>query len=99
MMTRDQFERELSPLLRERPPGTVALLADCLAAYWNGHATVFAFLCEHGSGAVDEEFDLDDYVWEEWQPALEAWLADPMFSTRPEVVRWLADAPPFEAGT
>jgi len=99
MMTREQFERELPALLRERPRGTVSLLTDCLAAYWNRHGTAFAFLCERGSGAVDEEFDLDDYVWKEWQPALEAWLADPVFSARPEALRLLVDAPPFEAGT
>ncbi|SIT45447.1 hypothetical protein BN2475_560002 [Paraburkholderia ribeironis] len=47
-------------------------LSDCLAAYWDGHALVYAFLCEHGSETVDEEFGMDDYVWEEWQPTLEA---------------------------
>ncbi len=97
-MTRELFERELSSLLRQRTAGTIALLSDSLAAYWDGHAVVYAFLCEHGSGSVDEEFDLDDYVWEEWQPPLEAWLASPVFEFRPEVFQWLADAPPFDAG-
>jgi hypothetical protein len=78
--------------VRRRP------LSDCLAAYWNGRTVTYAFLCERGSGAVGEEFNLDDYVWDEWQPTLKAWLAKPIFTFRPEVFQWLADAPPFDAG-
>src|SRR4051812_49005671 len=92
MMTRELFQRDLSSMLRQRSAGTIALLSDCLAAYWNGHAVVYAFLCEQVSDSVNEESD-DDYVWEEWQPALEAWLANPVFKFRPEVVQWLGEAP------
>ena len=51
MMTRELFQPELSFLLRQRTTGTIALLSDCLAAYWDGHAVVYAFLSEHGSGS------------------------------------------------
>ncbi|CDY79505.1 hypothetical protein BGLT_02286 [Caballeronia glathei] len=59
-----------------------------MTAYWNGSQIVFAFLCEHGTGRIDEEFDLDDYVWEEWEPVFAAWLVSPRFSPRTELLQW-----------
>ncbi|XUW93334.1 hypothetical protein OH764_34990 (plasmid) [Burkholderia sp. M6-3] len=97
-MTRHDFVRQLAMMLRDLPQGATADLSDCMVAYWNGYSVVFAFLCERGTGAVDEEFDMDDYVWEDWQPAFESWVANPVFGSRPEVKRWLMDAPPHEAG-
>ncbi|MFM0572599.1 hypothetical protein PQQ88_30275 [Paraburkholderia caledonica] len=97
-MTRHDFVHQLAMMLRDLPQGTVADLSDCMVAYWNGYSVVFAFLCERGTGAVDEEFDMDDYVWEDWRPAFESWLAEPIFTSRPEVKQWLMDAPPHEAG-
>ncbi|WP_227747250.1 hypothetical protein [Paraburkholderia franconis] len=97
-MTRQRFEQQHATLLRSRPVGTTADLSDCIAAHWNGHQITYAFLCDNECGQVDEEFDLDDYVWDEWRPMFEEWLAEPTFALRHEVKRWLADAPPFEAG-
>ncbi|MCO4880996.1 hypothetical protein VOI32_32990 [Paraburkholderia caribensis] len=97
-MMRQRFEQQLATLLRSRPVGTTADLSDCIVAYWNGHQIIYAFLCDNQSCQVDEEFDLDDYVWDEWRPVLEEWPVAPTFTLREEVKRWLADAPPFEAG-
>ncbi|CAB3808024.1 hypothetical protein LMG28614_06725 [Paraburkholderia ultramafica] len=97
-MTQDGFMSQLSMFFRDLPHGTSADLNDCIVAYWNGKAVVFAFLCEPGNDAVDEEFDLDDYVWEEWQPDFERWLKGPVFSVRPEILQWLKEAPPHDGG-
>ncbi|MPW20032.1 hypothetical protein GCT13_24855 [Paraburkholderia sp. CNPSo 3157] len=98
MMTRQRFEQQLAALLQRWPVGTTADLSDCIVAYWNGHQITYAFLCDNESGQVDEEFDVDDYVWDECRPVFEEWLAEPTFTLRDEVKRWLADAPPFEEG-
>jgi len=84
--------------LRDWPRGTAANLNECMVAYWNGSEVVFAFLCERGTGAIEEEFNIDDYVWQDWQPTFEKWISSPSFSNRPEVLAWLSDAPPHEAG-
>ncbi|WP_027800236.1 hypothetical protein [Paraburkholderia dilworthii] len=97
-MTHQDFVRHLAMMLRDMPRGVTAELNDCMAAYWNGHSVVFAFLCERGTGAVEEEFDIDDYVWEDWRPTFENWLARPVFTASPEVELWLREAPPHEAG-
>jgi hypothetical protein len=73
------------------------VLSNFAVVYWNGHQVVYCFLREDG-GEIDEEFDLDGYVWEVWQEQFSAWAADPVFSVRPEVREWLKDAPPHEAG-
>ncbi|KXU82454.1 hypothetical protein CI15_33530 [Paraburkholderia monticola] len=67
-------------------------------AYWNGNAVVYAFLCEDGSGLVVEEFDLNDFVWSEFDAQFTEWSTAPKFSERAEVKGWLMDAPPYEAG-
>jgi hypothetical protein len=97
-MTRERFVNQLGMMLRDVPAGTAADLSDCMVAYWDGDAVVFAFRCERGTGAIDEEFDIDDYVWEEWKPTFANWLSVPAFSSRPELIEWLRDAPPREAG-
>ncbi|ASW04230.1 MULTISPECIES: hypothetical protein [Paraburkholderia] len=97
-MTRDQFVQQLAMMLRDLPRGTAANLNECMVAYWSGSEVVFAFLCERGTDAIEEEFDIDDYVWEDWQPTFEKWISSPSFSNRPEVLAWLSDAPPHEAG-
>lgn len=97
-MTPDDFVRQVGMLLRDVPCATTADLTDGIVAYWNGYAVVFAFLCDSGRGAVDEEFDLDDYVWEDWRAEFEQWSREPVFSVRPEVLQWLKDAPPRESG-
>jgi hypothetical protein len=34
---------------------------------------IFTFLCDRGTGVVEEEFDIDDYIWEDWQPTFASW--------------------------
>ena len=84
-ITVEQFEARLIGLLRERPSGAAAELAECIVAYWDGSRIVYAFLCEHGSGRIEEEFDLAEYEWDEWEPEFALWLADPRFSDRAEL--------------
>ncbi|KAA1013064.1 hypothetical protein FVF58_09755 [Paraburkholderia panacisoli] len=97
-MNQKDFEQHVSMLLRDFPPGTTADLDDGIVAYWNGNAVVYAFLCEDGSGLVVEEFDLNDFVWSEFDAQFTKWSAAPKFSARAEVAGWLMDAPPYEAG-
>ncbi len=61
-MTRDQFVQQLAMMLRDLPRGTAADLNECMVAYWNGSGVVFAFLCERGTDAIEEEFDINDYT-------------------------------------
>jgi hypothetical protein len=97
-LTRARFKTQLRMLLRDLPRATSADLADFAIAYWDGEQVVFAFLSEEHPGEIDEEFDLDDYVWEDWRNQFAAWVAKPVFSVRPEVKQWLNEAPPRDAG-
>jgi hypothetical protein len=94
----EDFKSHLSMLLRDLPIGTTADLTDFAVAYWGGRELTFAFLSEDRPGEIDEEFDLDDYQWAEFEPAFSAWVQTPKFSERREVLEWIKDAPPFEAG-
>jgi hypothetical protein len=97
-MTLENFKSQLSMLLRDLPIGTTADLTDFAVAFWGGRELTFAFLHEDRPGEIDEEFDLDDYQWGEWEERFTAWAHAPKFSERQEVLRWIKDAPPFEAG-
>jgi hypothetical protein len=94
----EAFQSQLGMLLRDLPPGMVAELSDFALAYWNGHEVVYCFLNDDKHRQIDEEFDINDYVWEEWAPVFAAWCAAPTFSKRPEVLNWLKDAPPYDVG-
>lgn len=96
-MKQKDFEQHVSMLLRDLPQGTTADLSDFAVAWWNGHDVTFAFLREDGD-EIDAEFDLNDFVWNEWEPTFATWAAAPKFSVRDEVLDWMKDAPPFEAG-
>jgi len=96
--TREEFEGQLGDLLRRRGAGITADLTDAILAYWNGHSVVFVTTNADGSGAVDEEFEMDDRVWEKCHAAFEDWMSQPTFTVRPEVRRWLSDAPPYVPG-
>lgn len=97
-MTLDQFEAQLGMWLRDHPSGAAAELTDFAVAYWDGHRLVYAFLRDDGTGCLDEEFDLRDYQWSEWEKELVGWAARPRFSSRDEVFEWLKEAPPADAG-
>ena len=97
VLSLETFQSQVGMLLRDLPPGTFAELSDFATAYWNGHELVYCFLHDDGSGQIDEEFDIADYVWNEWAPEFSAWCKKPVFSTRPEVLDWLKDAPLYDA--
>jgi hypothetical protein len=97
VLSLEAFQCQLGMLLRDLPPGTAAELSDFAAAYWNGHEVIYCFLRDDGSGQIDEEFDVTDYVWEEWAGMFSAWCKAPAFSARAAVLTWLKDAPPYDA--
>lgn len=76
----------------------MAELTDFAVAYWNGHEVVGLFLREDDPETLDEDFELDENVWENWREELTAWLVAPCFRRREELIGWLADSPPFDAG-
>jgi hypothetical protein len=93
-----EFDAQLAKLLRDHIPGISAELTDFAVAYWDGHRVVYCFLRDDGNGKLDEEFDPTRYVWAEWHDEFIAWLADPRYSAPPELIGWMNDAPPFDAG-
>jgi len=97
-MTHDELHQKLTEQLRTMPLGTSADITDFAIAYWDGHKVVYAFLRDEGCGRVEEEFDFTEHEFEQWADALADWEKEPKFSARPEILEWLKDAPPFEAG-
>jgi hypothetical protein len=97
-MSFPEFDARLAVLLRDHIPGISAELTDFAAAYWDGDRVVYCFLRDDGNGKLDEEFDPNRYVWAEWHDEFVAWLADPRYSARAELLGCMNDAPPFEAG-
>jgi hypothetical protein len=93
----ESFQSHLAMLLRDQPRGMTADLSDFVVAYWNGHRVVYGFLRDDGGGRIEEEFDLADYVWEEWALAFTAWCSMPTFTARAEVLAWFNDTPPHDS--
>jgi hypothetical protein len=92
-LNHDAIDAQLASLLRDQPPGTTANLTNFAVAYWDGQRVVYVFLDEHDDAELDEEFDLTDYLLEQWEADFAAWFAEPHYSVRPELLRWLkADA-------
>lgn len=93
-MTFDEFTVLLADRLRAQPAATSAELTEDISAYWNGTRVIYAFLCEHGTGRIEEEFDPEDYIWAEWSPEFVRWLDDPQYGARPEILEWLKEPEP-----
>ena len=51
-MQREDFEQQLTALLRDTGPDTVAELTDTAIAYWNGERLVYADVSAEGTGAL-----------------------------------------------
>jgi hypothetical protein len=81
-MQREDFEQQLTALLRDTGPDTVAELTDTAIAYWNGERLVYADVSAEGTGALAGEFELDARRWTEWKGWLFNWLIDPVLSVR-----------------
>lgn len=86
------FRAQLAMLLRDLPAGTTADLTDVAVAYWNGTRLVGAYLRD--GGRIDEEFDLDENAWGNWQDEFTYWLAAPSFSERSDLKASLQDKGP-----
>jgi hypothetical protein len=92
-MNHGAVDAQLAALLRDQPRGTTANLTDFAVAYWDGRRVVYVFLHEDGYVEFDEEFDLTDYLLDQWGATFAAWFAEPHYSVRPELLKWLkADA-------
>jgi hypothetical protein len=92
-LNHDAVDAQLAALLRDQPRGTTANLTDFAVAYWNGHRVVYVFLDENSYAALDEEFNLTDYLLAQWEADFATWFAAPHYSVRPELLKWLkADA-------
>ncbi|WP_175946672.1 hypothetical protein [Caballeronia sp. BCC1704] len=94
----ESFMQHLGMLLRDQPKGTTADLLDQVCAYWTGWAIQGIYLREDGSGRLDDDFELDEGAWREWQADLLAWQAHPRFTYREELCEWLKELPPRESG-
>jgi hypothetical protein len=88
-LNHDAVDAQLAALLRDQPCGTTANLTDFAVAYWNGCRVVYVFLDEDSYAALDEEFNLTDYLLDRWEADFAAWFAEPHYSVRPELLKWL----------
>jgi hypothetical protein len=88
-MNYEDVDAKLASLLRAKPPGTTADLADFFAASCNGERVVYVFLHGDGIGALDGVFNLTDYLLDQWEADFTAWFAEPRYSVRPELLKWL----------
>jgi hypothetical protein len=84
-LTLDHFKSQLSKLLRDIPFGTTADLTAFAVAYWDGQQVAYAFINHNGRLQLEDRFDLGEYEWEHWHDQFAAWIAQPVFSVRPEV--------------
>lgn len=89
---------QVGMLLRDQPLGTAADINEYTIAFWNGRELIWAWLRDDGSSLLEEEFDLDLDRWEELAGDVEAWLAAPRYSVRPEILGWVKNSPPHESG-
>jgi hypothetical protein len=92
------FQSELTTLLRDRPPGTTADLNKYTVAYWDGHEVRGIHLHHDNSGPLGGDFDFDERTFNQLHADLVAWMDAPRYTVRPELVNWLKNAPPFDAG-
>jgi hypothetical protein len=88
-MKHEYVDAKLASLLSVEPPGTTADLADFFAACWNGERVVYVFLHGDGVGALDEVFNLTEYLLDKWEADFTTWFAEPRYSFRPELLKWL----------
>jgi hypothetical protein len=90
----EAVDSQIATLLRDKPSGTTADLADFAAAYLDGDRVRYVFAHEDGHGALDDEFELDEYAIESWNTDLAAWFENPRFTEKhPQVLAWLKAGP------
>lgn len=97
-MTFEEFAAQLKMMLKDQPRGTAADLTDWAAAYWDGCQIVGIWRRADGSEKLDEEFELNEHWYGQHETELAHWLAHPNYSAPPELLEWLDDSPPCEAG-
>ncbi|WP_321818394.1 MULTISPECIES: hypothetical protein [unclassified Paraburkholderia] len=85
----ENFVANLGMLLRDLPRGQVARLSEFVVAWWNAGQVVFAYLRDDNPDIIEEEFDLADVVWSDWENDFLGWLQAPSFEGRAEIMPWL----------
>ncbi|KAA0998123.1 hypothetical protein FVF58_45885 [Paraburkholderia panacisoli] len=95
--TADTFCSDLGIMLRDGPRGAAARRTDYVVAWWDGRQLVFAYLREDNQQLLEEEFELEDLLWDEWAAELTAWFRAPKFERLAEIESWIADSPPRDA--
>jgi len=93
----EKIRRHIGMLLRDQPPGTTADLSDYTVAYFDGHHVMGLYLSADAPG-FDEEFELTDEFLDQIPEVVAAWLNQPTYTLRPELMELLKDAPPYDAG-
>jgi len=92
------IQPELATLLRNRPLGTTADINEQTVAYWDGYEVRGIHLRHDESGRLEGDFDFDERTFNQLYADLVEWMAAPRYTVRAELVDWLKDAPPFNAG-
>lgn len=77
----EAFDLRLTRMLQSLPAGTIAELADCWIAWWDGACTMYARIGADGRPAGRHASDLAG-EWEQWRDWLAVWIDEPRFSTR-----------------
>ncbi|MGF6440632.1 hypothetical protein [Paraburkholderia youngii] len=96
-MAPEAFRNDLGMLLRDVSRGVAARLTPFVVAWWDGNEVVFAFLREDDPQRLEEAFNLDDLLWDEWSAEFAGWLRAPRFDRFAEIENWIVVSPPREA--
>jgi hypothetical protein len=87
--THEDVDAQIATMLRDYPRGTTADITPFAVAFLDRDGVRYAFLGEDRVDRLDEEFALTDYELEQWQDDIAAFLEEPHFTHRAEVLDWL----------
>jgi hypothetical protein len=85
----ESVDARIATMLRDYPRGTTADITSFAVAFLDRDGVRYAFLGEDRVDRLDEEFAFSDYELEQWQDDIVAFLEEPSFTHRPEVLDWL----------
>lgn len=91
-MDLERVKADFAALLSDRPRGTTADITGHTVIYWDGGRPMGVHLCADHPG-FDDRFELDHHFCGDVHDYLSDGFADPRYSSRPELVAWLDDAP------
>jgi len=88
-LTHEAVDSQIATMLRDYPRGTTANITPFAVAFLDKDSVRYAFPGEDRVDRLDEEFAFSDYELEEWQDDIVAFLEEPHFTHRAEVLDWL----------